>query len=221
MTSKEIYIPEITCPKCKRYPAMSVKTGNMFYSHICHEDCEMLFFTLALCPHCDKPDKTLLMTKPRYNELIKCANCSGQFYLFVCPIKTCQTFFYKTKNGYIPGQNVNCENCKTCFRQVVCSCGCEVSLNKDTLVIEGQGEYTCKMCKKPIVYTSCKACSTLSYHIDPLELGDKIKCPGCKLVRQYMPCPSCGKTTNCTKFNFSQPYKCDYCSISFEYSSCP
>jgi hypothetical protein len=66
---------EILCPKCKRIPGASIKTGKAFITHICHENCGNIYWTLQQCPGCDHPEATLFVEKPRYGELIKCKKC--------------------------------------------------------------------------------------------------------------------------------------------------
>jgi hypothetical protein len=45
----------ITCNLCKRIPEHTIVTGEAFKTHICYEDCGNVYWTLNICPNCQKP----------------------------------------------------------------------------------------------------------------------------------------------------------------------
>ena len=88
------------------------------------------------------------------------------------------------------------------------------------ILYEGQNTNPCNMCKKPLVYTHCKTCNLTNYHHDRLDIGQKYKCSHCQALNEYIPCPTCGRSTKNHQFGYCKFFKCEYCYQGFEFSSC-
>lgn len=94
-------------------------------------------------------------------------------------------------------------------------------MKEQEAVFEGYSMYQCKCCKKEFAFTICPTCAAPEFHIDKLDVGDRIRCSSCKSWRKYVPCPKCGKTLKGDRFCYCEPNKCLHCGIVFEYSRCP
>lgn len=195
--------------------------GDAFTAHVCYESCGYQYWTLQVCPHCKRPEVTVFLNKPNFGQRIQCANCGHGMYYFRCPNENCLELYFKDEHYYRMGSNVQCVSCEQAYKVITCVCGGTNVLGEGETVFEGFSMFRCKCCAKEFTFTVCPACAAPEFHIDKLDIGDRIRCSACKAWRKYVPCPKCGKTLRGDRFSFCEPNKCFECGVVFEYSRCP
>ena len=213
---------KVTCPKCKGKPERQYCNNGVFNTYICYPRCGYIFWTIKTCPLCQEPNSTTLLKKPNFGQKVRCNMCKKEMYFFLCSKSDCEKIFFKVAENYTMGDVVTCEyeECQYSFKNLSCPCGNEFKRKKQELIYQGVSAFDCNCCNQKLIYTVCPRCKEPEYHIDQLNVGDRIRCSSCKEWRKYVPCPFCGKCLKGQSFSFYEPIHCNFCQKWFQFCKC-